>query len=199
MGYRCVVGILFLLTATSCETIDQRIDPDAPDPVGGANLRSQDIRSMADEMARDIKAMGILASADPDHRTTFYITSLRNDSSDPIDKEIVLTKLRTNLFRALEGRVAILDRSKEGLEAIKAERAAKRAGAVTANPNRQGNVKGADYVLKGTIKERTLQSRNLKTAYYLVTFELTDLETGELRWTNDYEAKFASEKSVISR
>ena len=70
---------------------------------------------------------------------------------------------------------------------------------MTANPSKQGNVKGSDYVLKGTIKDRTLQSRNLKTAYYLVTFELTDLETGELVWTNDYEAKFATEKSVIAR
>ncbi|MCA8942857.1 MAG: hypothetical protein KDB80_09890 [Planctomycetes bacterium] len=199
MGYRCVFGILLLFTAAGCETIDQRIDPDAPDPVGGANLRSQDIKAMADEMARDINQYGVLNSTDPDHRTTFYISSLRNDSADPIDKEIILTKLRTNLFQAFQGRVAILDRSQQGLEAIKAERDAKRDGAVTANPSKQGNVKGSDYVLKGTIKDRTLQSRNLKTAYYLVTFELTDLETGELVWTNDYEAKFATEKSVIAR
>jgi PBP1b-binding outer membrane lipoprotein LpoB len=43
------------------------------------------------------------------------------------------------------------------------------------------------------------QSGKLKSAYYLVTFELTDLETGRLVWTGDYEAKFESEKSVISR
>ena len=38
MGYRCVFGILLLFTAAGCETIDQRIDPDAPDPVGGVGL-----------------------------------------------------------------------------------------------------------------------------------------------------------------
>jgi hypothetical protein len=43
------------------------------------------------------------------------------------------------------------------------------------------------------------QSGKLKIAYYLVTFEMTDLETSRLMWTNDYETKFESEKSVITR
>lgn len=200
MGYIRVPSVLtclFLLAA--CGTVDRRIDPDAPDPVGGAVLQSQDIRTMADQMARDIMSYGVLQSADPNAPITFHITELRNDSSDVIDKEIVLTKLRTELFRGLGGRVAILDRSKEGLEAVRAERAAKRAGAVSANPDLQGNLLGSDYVLKGTIKERVQQSRDLKSVYYLVTFELTDLETSRLVWTNDYETKFESEKSVISR
>jgi len=93
----------------------------------------------------------------------------------------------------------ILDRSKEGLEEIRAERAAKRAEAVSSNPNMKGALAGSDYVLKGTIKDRVVQSRDIKSAYYLVTFELTDLETGELAWTGQYEAKFGTEKSVISR
>src|SRR5690606_14487690 len=132
-------------------------------------------------------------SGDPKAPITFHITELRNDSSDTIDKEIVLTQIRRQLFRALGGRVAILDRSKEGLEAVRAERAAKRAGAVAANPEMEGAVLGSDYVLKGTIKERVQQARDLKSVYYLVTFELTDLETSRLVWPDDYETKFETE------
>ena len=58
---------------------------------------------------------------------------------------------------------------------------------------------GSDYILKGTIKDRRIQSDRMRSVYYLVTFELTDLETQELVWTNEYEAKFISERSVISR
>lgn len=154
---------------------------------------------MADRMAREIVASGALASARPDEPITFHITQLRNDSADTIDKEIVLYKLRTELFKAMGGRVRILDRSAEGLEAVRQEREAKRARAVSANPNMKGDVLGSDYVLKGVIKSRIQQGGRLKSAYYLVTFELTDLETGELRWTGDYETKFESEKSVITR
>ena len=60
-------------------------------------------------------------------------------------------------------------------------------------------VAGSDFVLKGTIKSRDRQAGRLKSAYYLVTFELTDLVTGELCWTGDYEMKTESEKSVINR
>lgn len=196
---RSVLVLFFLFALPCCGTIDQRIDPDAPDPVGGANLRSQDIRTMADRMARDIKASGVLVSAPNNQPISFYITSLVNESSDPINSSLIVTKLRTELFRSLGGRVQVLDRSAESLEAVRREREAKRSGAVTANSERRGEVLGSDYVLKGRIQDRVLQSGKLKSAYYVVTFELTDLETTRLVWTNDYEAKFASEKSVISR
>ena len=58
-----VLPTLLCLALAACGTVDRRIDPDAPDPVGGANLRSQDIRTMADEMARDIREYGILSNA----------------------------------------------------------------------------------------------------------------------------------------
>jgi len=201
MGYSCVSCVLaFTLILASCSTVDKRIDPDSPDPVGGAVLRSQDIGSMADLMSRDIIASGILRSANPQQRISFYITSLRNDSGDVLDKEIILTRIRTSLQRNLgRQQVRVLDRSKESAEEVMAERAAKRSGAVDSNPAMRGQVGGSDYVLKGTIKDRRIQSGTLRSVYYLVTFELTDLETQELVWTNEYEAKFVSEKSVISR
>lgn len=194
-----LLALLFLLAASCRGTIDRRVDPDAPDVVGGTSLQSQDIRTMADSMARDIKASGVLTSAPEGQRISFHILGMQNESSDPINSMLITTKLRTELFRALGGRVQVLDRSAEGLEAVRREREAKRAGAVTSKPGQVGEVAGSDYVLKGRIQDRVLQSGKLKSAYYLVTFELTNLETTELAWTNDYETKFESEKSVIAR
>lgn len=189
---------LALLAACS-GTIDRRVDPDAPDAVGGAVLQSQDIRTMADQMARDIKASGVMTAAPNGERIAFHITEMVNESSDSMNRSILLTKLRTELFRSFGGRVQILDRSADGLEAVKREREAKRAGAVSSKESQRGEVLGSDYVLKGRIQDRVVQSGKLKSAYYLVTFELTNLETTELMWTNSYETKFESEKSVISR
>lgn len=194
-----VVSLFALLLPACAGTIDRRIDPDTDDPVGGAALQSQDIRTMAVNMAREIQSYGVLTSAPQNERIRFHITEMRNESSDVINRSIILMKLRTELFQALGGRVDVLDRSAEGLEAVRAEREAKRSGAVAGNESRRGDVLGSDYVLKGVIQDRVQQSGRLKSAYYLVTFELTDLETGRLAWTNSYETKFESEKSVITR
>jgi hypothetical protein len=190
-------GLFFLASCAS--TIDRRVDPNAPDGVGGAVLQSQDIKTMADKMARDIQGSGVLTSAPPGSKIAFHITEMRNESADTLNKTLILTKLRTELFNGLGGKVQILDRSAEGLDAVKREREAKRSGAVTSKPGLKGDVLGSDYVLKGVIQDRVQQSGNHKSAYYVVTFELTNLETSELVWTGDYETKFESEKSVISR
>lgn len=193
-------GLLGLFLLNACAgTIDQRKDPDAPDSVGGTGLQSQDIRTMAKKMADDIRASGVLTSKADGQTVTFHITELRNESSDVINRTIVLNKLRTELFKSLGQQIVVLDRSADGLAAVQKEREAKRAGAVSSNDGMKGNVLGSDYVLKGVIQDRVQQSGKLKTAYYLVTFELTDLETSRLVWTNDYETKFESEKSVITR
>jgi penicillin-binding protein activator len=190
------VGLLALLTACS-GTRDTRVDPDAPDSVTGTGLQSQDIRTMAMDMAAKIKASGVLAPSREGERASFFIYQLRNDSSDTIDKELILTKLRTNLFEAFGRQVRIIDRSPQANDLVDAERRMKDRGQVSGSNDRK--VAGSDFVLKGTIKSRDRQAGKLRSSYMLVTFELTDLVTSELVWTGDYEMKTESEKSVINR
>jgi PBP1b-binding outer membrane lipoprotein LpoB len=197
MSYTKLPSLFLLLALGACGTVDRRVNPDTPDAVGGAALESQDIRAVADKMMRDILASGILRTTDPSQRASFYVIGLENHSSDVIDKEIMTTKIQTELHRALGRQVLIIDRSTVGLEEVKKERAAKRSGAVTSKESK--GLAGADYVLKGTIKERVKQSAELKSVYYLLTFQLVDLESSEMVWINDYETKFESERSVITR
>lgn len=191
------VGLLGLLLTACAGTRDTRVDPDAADTVTGTGLQSMDIRTMATRMAADIKEYGVLAPTRDGDRASFYIYEMRNDSSDVIDKELILTKLRTDLFKAFQGRVKIIDRSPSANDLVDAERRMKERGEVSGKNDRK--IAGSDYVLKGTMKSRDRQSGKLRSSYILVTFELTDLVTGELVWTNDYEMKTESEKSVINR
>ena len=189
-----VLGLFFVACAG---TRDTRVNPDAPDTVTGTGLQSQDIRTMAVDMAAKIKASGVLAPSRDGERASFFIYELRNDSSDTIDKEIILTKLRTNLFEAFGRQVKIIDRSPQASDLVDAERRMKDRGQVSGTNDRK--VAGSDFVLKGTIKSRDRQAGKLKSSYILVTFELTDLVTQELVWTGDYDMKTESEKSVINR
>ena len=102
MRTTALLGLFTLSLLTACAgTIDRRVDPDSPDAVGGAVLQSQDIRTMAKKMADDIRASGVLTSQADGQTVTFHITELKNESSDVINRSIVLNKLRTELFKAL--------------------------------------------------------------------------------------------------
>jgi PBP1b-binding outer membrane lipoprotein LpoB len=191
-------GLLGLLAACA-STIDRRVDVDAPDEVGGAVLQSQDIRTIADRMARDITASGVLTAAQPGERISFYVINMENESSDVLNKSIMLNKIETELYNSLKGRVQILDRSAVGLDAVRREREAKRSGAVAGKESMKQSVAGSDYALTGVIQDRVQQSGKLKSVYYLVTFRLVNLESDEIVWKGDYDTKFLSEKPVISR
>lgn len=190
------IGLLGLLLTACAGTRDSRVDPDAADTVTGTGLQSMDIRTMAQRMSEDLVADGILSPGKDGERVSFYVTEIRNDSSDVIDKEMILLNLRTELFRSYGRRVRFLDRSPEANEIVDAENRMKNRGEVTGTA---GKPAGGDYVLKGVMKSRDRQAGALKSSYIVVTFELTDLATGELAWTNNYEMKTESEKSVINR
>ncbi|MFN3244392.1 MAG: hypothetical protein ACE37K_23000 [Planctomycetota bacterium] len=191
------VGLLGLLLTACSSTRDTRVDPDAADTVTGTGLQSMDIRTMAQQMAADLKADGILAGGKEGERVSFYVTEMKNDSSDVIDKEIILLNLRTELFKAYGRRVRFLDRSPEANEITDAERRMKDRGQVSGVNDKK--IAGGDYVLKGVMKSRDRQAGRLRSSYISVTFELTDLVTQELAWTNNYDMKTESEKSVINR
>ena len=198
MSIRSVTAAVLGLLLVACGGVrDTRVNPDAPDSVTGTGLQSQDIKTMATNMAADIKAAGVLTPGKDGERVSFFIYEMKNDSSDTIDKEIILTKLRTELAKAFGRQVKILDRSPSAGDLADAERRMKERGQVSGTVDRK--IAGSDYVLKGTIKSRDRQAGKLKSSYVLVTFELTDLTTQELAWTNDYEMKTESEKSVINR
>ncbi|HEU4417586.1 MAG TPA: hypothetical protein VFT55_01530 [Planctomycetota bacterium] len=186
------------LVLTACRgTIDRRVDPDAADTVTGTGLQSQDIRTMVNKMSSALKADGILAPGREGERVSFFITELRNDSSDVIDKQLILRELRTELFNSFGRTIRILDRSPEANDIVDAERRMKDRGEVSGTNTRK--VAGSDFVLKGVIASRDRQAGKLKNQYINVTFELTDLVTSELVWTGDYSMKSESTKSVINR
>lgn len=190
-------GLIGLVLSACRGTIDRRVDPDAADTVTGTGLQSQDIRTMVNKMSAALKADGILAPGREGERVSFFITELRNDSSDVIDKQLILRELRTELFNSFGRTIRILDRSPEANDIVDAERRMKDRGEVSGTNTRK--VAGSDFVLKGVIASRDRQAGKLKSQYVNVTFELTDLVTSELVWTGDYSMKSESTKSVINR
>jgi len=177
----------------------QSLDPTVRGPVSGVGIESQDIISMTDEMMRDMLASPVLSARTKPPRVIIDDALFRNDSSQPINKKLIVNKLRVNLARAAHGRMRFVGR--EFADAVAQERNLKREGVTDVGTTGLTKAQsGVDYRLVGTIA--TLDSSNrkgLEQRYTQITFEMIDMENGELVWSNSYEISRAAADDVLYR
>jgi PBP1b-binding outer membrane lipoprotein LpoB len=104
-------------------------DPGSPGRVQGVGIESQDIQSMADRMVRDMLANQYLAGRSTSPRVIIDAEYFRNESSQPINKNLITDKLRVDLNRAANGRMVFVGRNYANM--VQEERELKREGVVT--------------------------------------------------------------------
>lgn len=204
----CVAGIALLASvhATAANSAQRRSPPslystpDSPGAVRGVGTESQDIVSMSDQMMRDMLTIPELMNASVAPRVIIDSRHFRNESSEMIDKSLITDRLRVSLSRAARGRVRFIGR--EYAEAIELERDLKDSGRVDVGTTGRTQAQaGADYRLVGRIGTRDAVNPRTGTRerYSVYTFELLDLEYGELIWSNLYEFKKATQDDVVYR
>ena len=123
-----------------------------------------------------------------------------NESSQAINKNIITQRLLVNLNRAARSKMQFINRQNSAM--IEQERELKRSGTVDSGTTGLTKAQaGADYRLSGKIN--SLDSRNVKTGmvqrYTQISFEMTDLESGEIVWSGIYEFSRAAADDVIYR
>ena len=174
------------------------IDSGTRGAVSGVGVESQDILSMTDQMMRSIISSGILQGRSKPPRIIMDSKYFENQSSQAINKNLIVDRLRTGLIRSAQGRVLFIARS--SIAMVENERQLKRDGQVdqgTAGLTK--STAGADYRLTGSIKSLDAIDRNTGTIqrYTQITFELIDLEYGAIVWSDDFEfSKFAQDDAI---
>jgi hypothetical protein len=174
--------------------------PDSPGAVRGVGTESQDIVSMSDQMMRDMLTIPELMNASTPPRVIVDSKHFRNESSEIIDKALITDRIRVNLARVARGRVRFIGR--EYADATELERELKDKGRVDVGTTGRTQAQaGADYRLVGRIGTRdAVDPRSgVRERYSVYTFELLDLEYGELIWSNLYEFKKATQDNVVYR
>ena len=124
----------------------------------------------------------------------------RNESSEIIDKSLITDRIRVGLNRAAAGKIMFIGREYAGM--IAQERELKDAGAVDVGTTGRTRAQaGADYRLVGRIGTRdAIDTRTGKTSRFSqYTFELLDMEYGEIIWSNLYEFKKENRDDVVYR
>ncbi|HVS51796.1 MAG TPA: penicillin-binding protein activator LpoB [Opitutaceae bacterium] len=160
--------------------------PDEHGAVAGTGIESQDIVTVTDQMARSILAIPQIAHAAV--APTVVLEPVQNNTRFPINKDIFLTRIRSQLNAKAMGRVSFLDR--EMMKTLERERDLKRTGQVTASadPN-VTEFAGADYFLTGKLDGQTTRNSAGTSDYVLYTFRLTDARTSRIVWEDSREIK----------
>lgn len=178
------------------------VDPAKGGPIRGVGIEGHDIISMSDEMMRDMIASGRLTQTQQGKSPRVIIDAqyFANDSTQPINRNIITDRLRVSLNRAAAGRMAFVGR--QYAQAVEVERQLKRSG--TTDVGTTGMTKatmGADYRLGGRINSLDQKSSRtgLVSRYTQITFEMFDMESSEIVWSGIYEFERVAADDVIYR
>jgi PBP1b-binding outer membrane lipoprotein LpoB len=160
--------------------------PDERGFVAGTGVESQDLVSVTDKMARSILTIPQIARAQVP--PSIVLDPVVNNTRFPINKDIFLTRIRTQLNSKAMGHVSFLDR--EMIKTLERERELKRTGQVTASadPN-VVEFGGADYFLTGKLDGMTTRTSAGTSDYVLYSFRLTDARTSRIVWEDVAEIK----------
>jgi PBP1b-binding outer membrane lipoprotein LpoB len=160
--------------------------PDERGFVAGTGVESQDMVAVTDQMAR--KILGIPQIARAQVPPSIVLEPVVNNTRFPINKDIFLTRIRTQLNSKAAGQVSFLDR--EMMKTLERERELKRSGQVQASsdPN-VVEFGGADYFLTGKLDGMTTRTSQGTGDYILYSFRLTDARTSRIVWEDSAEIK----------
>ncbi|MET0262797.1 MAG: penicillin-binding protein activator LpoB [Rariglobus sp.] len=154
--------------------------------VAGTGIESQDLVTVTDKMARSI--LGIPEITNARNTPRVVLEPVVNETRFPINKDIFLTRIRTQLNSKAAGRVRFLAR--ENMRALEREQQLKQDGLVTASqdPN-VVQFKGADYFLTGKLQGMSARTSQGLSDYILYSFQLIDAATSEIVWEDSAEIK----------
>ena len=154
--------------------------------VAGTGVESQDLVSVTDKMARSILAIPEIAHASSTPRVV--LEPVKNETRFAINKDIFLTRIRTQLNSKASGKVRFLAR--ENMDALEREQKLKQDGLVTASadPN-VVEFRGADFFLTGKLQGLSTRTTAGVSDYILYSFQLIDARTSEIVWEDAAEIK----------
>jgi len=154
--------------------------------VAGTGIESQDLVAVTDKMSRSILSIPQIANARGTPR--IVLDPVVNETRFPINKDIFLTRIRTQLNSKSMGKVLFLARDR--MATLERERELKQSGAVTSSsdPN-VVEFKGADFFLTGKLEGLTTRTSAGRSDYVLYSFQLIDPRTSDIIWEDAAEIK----------
>lgn len=159
-----------------------------------AEFSDTDMRTMAQSMYNSLQSrLARIMPADAEVPVVALL-SIKNKTSEHIDTDMVADKLQIEMLRA--GTLRFVDRTK--IKAMAHEFDLGGSGFLDpASAKSAGKALGADFFLYGELGSIKKREGKTHLNYYRLSMKLTDAETNEIVWADDYEVKKRHDKAWI--
>lgn len=157
----------------------------------GENLRAEfdfrDLRVISQEVVGQLLASPFMEKQAG--TPTFAIRGLENRTSDYLDTKMITDTMRTKLINSGEVQFVNVERRPD----LADEQGYQAANATPGTAVEIGQQAAAQYMLSGSVVEmrqespRQVRISKTKLRFYQITVEVTDLKTGLISWTTQYE------------
>lgn len=148
-------------------------------------FNESDMRQIAETMVKSLTESAMIAGSKK--RPVVLVTLVKNRSQEHIDMKSMTDKIRVALVKS--GKFRFTD--KENREEIAGEMEYQgESGYVDPETaKKKGRAIGAEYFLTGEITDRVQEVGSKKYVYYKATFNLVNIESGILDWTDEKEIR----------
>ena len=154
--------------------------------VAGTGIESQDLVAVTDKMVHSVLSIPQIANAPT--APVVVLDPVDNQTRFPINRDIFLTRIRTQLNSKTRGKVLFVARDR--MATLENERKMKQDGALTASSDpRVQEFKGADYFLTGSLQGLSTKTRAGTSDYILYAFQLIDARSTVIVWEDSAEIK----------
>ena len=155
-------------------------------------FNENDMQLIAKKMVNSILEAPTIKSSEK--QPVVMIGKMRNRTTEHIDMVALADKVRTELIQS--GRLRFVDVTNR--RDIAEEYEYQQSGYVDpAQAKGPGKQTGSEYLLSGTLSSNIQEVGSDKLVYYKATFQLTNLETAEIIWTDEKEIRKAYKKRSI--
>lgn len=191
----CIALVVVLAFAVSCAGPRVFTKGTYEDPNTIALLDDRfsenDMQLIAKKMIQSMAGSDIVGS---NGAPVVMVGKMRNRTSEHIDMTMLSDKVRTQLIQSGRFRFADVMNRRD----IAEEYEYQQSGYVDPNQAKgPGSQTGAEYLLTGTLTANVQQAGRNKLIYYKATFQLTNLLTSEIAWTDEKEIRKAYKKRHI--
>lgn len=188
-----LIGVLLLSLFFGCVAKSNRIDVATDEPFSDTETSSKDLVVVSEQMVRSLLQLPQISKSNTPPRIAF--SDVKNETNEVINKNLFIEKMRTLLLKNAAGKMVFLDR--EISADIENERTNKRSGNVSSGQSKMKS--GADFFLTGKLSSIDKQSGGSRSTYTRYAFRLTDAESTDILWEDEYEVKKVGKAGLYDR
>ena len=184
---------LMLVSCGSKQFTQGKYDDINEDRLLDDQFNESDMRRIADAMVQSLSESRVISSVR--RPPVVLVTLVKNKTAEHIDMKSMTDKIRTSLIKS--GKFRFTEKSVREEIAGELEYQGESGYVDATTARKKGRQIGAEYFLTGEITSRTQEVGKKKYIYYKANFNLVNIDTGIIDWSDEKELrKFYQKRSV---